>query len=950
MIKIQLRGLNKMIFDRFFKAKHLNSDPEIRQQAINNLSLDKASDKQALHELAFNDSSADVSLAALEKLNSFPLWLKASETAEIARVRKLSNEKILQEVSKPNSSLLSQKEFDAFVTESTNAFLLEQILFNNQRLQSNDALALAVLLKLNKTSINRRFFKDHADQAQQLVIVSRTDDSAELGKLIKVCSNDLVLAALEDKAAHLKALAALPIKIKQDATLVISKLLALKDGNDYEQIYENKKLLCQKFEEYKVDFRLLDEDTSLLLAEKYLRVNESVDKRLLVLKEDWLSANELKQTTNALAEIDDRFKEVKQQIDAILASIDDPSLLAQAKLLGNALADIRLDLEDSEKRPQTVAHVRSIKALAASLNTYEGFLQQLPAAREKHSQAQTLLVQLQGLDEGLTTEALSTALKELQSQWKSLQVNSLLPLPADLVAVWRGSEKKHKSKISLVQEGLKQQEKKVLSKLKTVQRMVDQGSFKPALAIFKSVQKMYAELPEKGKNGLSKLYTELDEKATELKELQAFIVGPRKPALLEQVVILISETAVKDIPERAQKIKSLRSEWNELGKLGTSDDDALNKQFDDLLEKAFQPCREHYAEQDKIRAGNAEVAQSLVDEMKLLSSHENIASLGRALSAVNKKWRAVGNLEQGERRKLHKGYQKALKPIQLSLDTFYADNLSQKQALLKKAEQLDAIEDLQSASESAKQYQQQWKSIGYSGKLSDEELWLAFRKANDLVFSKINKKRGAEASELAEVKAQFKKLSEQIKEQLSQVSEMKELAELDENIEALAEVFNNIPNRQEKFEQQQLEAIRVQRKAKHSEFEKLKTLVQWQNLFDTLAKWQQAEMPEGIDEVANKYKQLIQLANNSRSDSSSDSSDASQRKALTIKAEILKELPSNKSDESERKKLQLELMAARLEGSDLPTISDILVDWISCGPLAKTDQALLKRLKKTVLI
>jgi hypothetical protein len=56
-----------MIFDRFFKAKYLNSDPQVRLAAIATLSVDKPADKQVLHELAFNDSQASVSLAALDK-------------------------------------------------------------------------------------------------------------------------------------------------------------------------------------------------------------------------------------------------------------------------------------------------------------------------------------------------------------------------------------------------------------------------------------------------------------------------------------------------------------------------------------------------------------------------------------------------------------------------------------------------------------------------------------------------------------------------------------------------------------------------------------------------------------------------------------------------------------------------------------------------------------------
>ncbi|MFT7415758.1 MAG: exonuclease SbcC [Glaciecola sp.] len=931
-----------MIFDRFFKAKHLNSDPEVRLAAIANFSLDKSADKQALHELAFNDSHANVSLAALDKLNSFPLWLKASETAENTRVKKQAYERVLAEVNNPNSTMLSKSDFNSFVVESKNIILLEQMLFSNQGLQNNDVLALAVLLKINKQNTNRLYFKDHANLAQQLVIVTRTDDINELSKMIKFANDDVVKNAIDVKIESLRVLAALPIKLKQEATLVISKLLALKDNGDYEQIYENKEQLCQEFEQYKAQFQVLDEETALLLAEKYLRVNESVEKRLAILKEDWQSTNELKLTTNALSEIDERFKEVKQQIDVILGSIDDPSLLAQSKLLSNALTDISIDIDDATKRPQTVAHKRTIKSLSLSIDTYQGFLKQLPSARETHDVAKALVAQLQAVSDELTDDELAVVLKQLKNEWKHLLAKVTLPLPESTTAAWDEIEKKYRDKISAVQEELKQQEKKTLGKLKTVQRMIDQGSFNAALATFKYAQKMYENLPGQSHKGLSKLYTELNEKTIQLQELQAFIAETRKPALLEEVNALASQKNVESIPDRVNSVKMFRSQWNELGKLGTDEDDALNKRFDEAIEKAFLPCREYYSEQDKIRAENAQFAKTIIDELSALSAHENETTLGRSLSAINKKWRALGNLEQVDRRKLQKGFQSALKPIQLRLDGFYSENLQRKKMLLIKAQQLDVLDDVSSAAEMAKQFQQQWKEIGFSGKQNDDELWLAFRKANDAVFVKVNEKRNTDASELTRVKAEFHELAGTLNEQLSAAREMKDLSDFIANIDVLSQKLSDIPSRQAKTEQQKLDVILQQHQTKQVELEEQKNAAQWQSLFDALAAWTDDNLPQNVDELPNKYKQIMQSSAGKKCDG--------KRKELTIQSEIIAGLPSNKSDDVERKQLQLQLMAARLQGSDVPTKNELLSEWISCGPLQKTDQALLKRLKKVMLV
>ena len=75
-----------MIFKRLFSPSHSSNKPEVRKSAIEKLSADKPQDKSILHELAFNDSDPQVTLAALNKLNSFALWQKAAQSAHHEQV------------------------------------------------------------------------------------------------------------------------------------------------------------------------------------------------------------------------------------------------------------------------------------------------------------------------------------------------------------------------------------------------------------------------------------------------------------------------------------------------------------------------------------------------------------------------------------------------------------------------------------------------------------------------------------------------------------------------------------------------------------------------------------------------------------------------------------------------------------------------------------------------
>ncbi len=930
-----------MIFERLFKAKHLHSDPNIRIQAIENLSIDKASDKQALHELAFNDSDSRVSLAALDKLNSFPLWLKASETAENPRIKKRAYDKVLAEVNNPDSSMITAGEFEAFVAESTNTNLLEELLSSNRRLQENDALALACLLKIGKVNTTRLYFREHANQAQQLVIVNRTDDINELAKLLKFSQFDPVVNAAENRIQDLREKEAKPIKLKQDATLVISKMLALKDQSDYEYIYEHRQDLSAQFDVLKKSFSILDEESALILAEKYLRVNESLEKRLAALKGEWQSANELKQTTNALAEIENRFKQVKQQIDAILASIDDPSLLAQSKLLSNALEDIASDVEDARNRPQTLAHKRHIKLLLQNIEQYRAFLIALPEAKENKLKAMALLSELEALSGELSTEELSDGVNALKKQWKALLDDVGLPLPESVLSAWKSAEKKHRAALNSAFEEIKQQEKKTVGKLLTVQRMIRQGSFKPAISTFRHAKAQFEALPEKAQRAQQKLFDELLEKVTELQELQAFIAAPRKPALLEEANKLANDKTIEDLTERAKQVKVLRSDWNGLGKLGTDEDDELNKRFDEALEQAFAPCREHYAEQEKLRAHNAQVAQQLIEELHALREQDNVASLGRALSAVNKKWREVGVLEHEHRKQLQKDYYAAQKPIQVKLDQYYAENAEQKQQLVARAERLSESEDLSQAVEQAKQYQQQWKGLGFAGKNNDDKLWKAFRAANDKVFAKLSEKRDEQAGEISALQKQIVDILQPLNDAIDSALDSASLSDIAEEAKTAKQFISQLPTKLAKTEEQKVDRFLEKVSDKAHQLDKQRSKAQWDSLFVCLASWQSLEnedldLPDTYEQLPNRFQSLFKQNRQAELD----------RKSITIQAEILHDLPSNKADEKQRKELQLQMMASKLEGNEPHTLENLLADWVSHGPLKKEDQALLKRLKK----
>ena len=111
-----------MIFSRLFAPSHTSQNPEKRREAIKNLSPEKPTDKTLLHELAFNDENADVSLDALNKLGSFVLWQKMSQIAKHERVQRTANKVVLACLMGEGEITISRAEKAAFLKDLRKVF------------------------------------------------------------------------------------------------------------------------------------------------------------------------------------------------------------------------------------------------------------------------------------------------------------------------------------------------------------------------------------------------------------------------------------------------------------------------------------------------------------------------------------------------------------------------------------------------------------------------------------------------------------------------------------------------------------------------------------------------------------------------------------------------------------------------------------------------------------
>ena len=197
-------------------------------QAIESLSPDKAQEKTILHELAFNDEDANVSLAALEKLNSFVLWLKMSQIAKQSRVKKAAEKKVNAALLGEGDVTLSRQEMFSFLTETANADLVVQLvpkmLKKEPTLLQDDALANALIEKVAKPSFTQFVFLEGASPQLQTQLVNAHSDVSDLQKLAKKVSDDALVTQINARIDAIKEAAKRPVELKKQLTLGLSKL------------------------------------------------------------------------------------------------------------------------------------------------------------------------------------------------------------------------------------------------------------------------------------------------------------------------------------------------------------------------------------------------------------------------------------------------------------------------------------------------------------------------------------------------------------------------------------------------------------------------------------------------------------------------------------------------------------------------------------------------------
>lgn len=195
-------------------------------------------------------------------------------------------------------------------------------------------------------------------------------------------------------------------------------------------------------------------------------------------------------------------------------------------------------------------------------------------------------------------------------------------------------------------------------------------------------------------------------------------------------------------------------------------------EFNSLLSEYKKKREAHYAKIEKVLNENLEKRLVVIEELKTLIDEAEVSTMYKKFKEIQDKWKSIGGVPKSVYNDTWKTYQHHVERfydlLHLSNDfreIDFKNNLEEKLLIIKKAEALIAVNDINVASKELQKLHKVWKEIGPIARELREEVWQQFSD----VTKKIHEKRN---DHFKEVHSKFDKM---IHEKLLVVDEINAL-------------------------------------------------------------------------------------------------------------------------------------------------------------------------------
>ena len=406
-------------------------------------------------------------------------------------------------------------------------------------------------------------------------------------------------------------------------------------------------------------------------------------------------------------------------------------------------------------------------------------------------------------------------------------------------------------------------------------------------------------------------------------DMSSFATNPKREELIKEITKIV-ENSLESPKKQAHLIHEIQTKWQLLDLSSRPASKEQWNKFNELTNKAWEPCSEYFDELKQIKINNAiqriEIINSINKYVQDNSSNwPNPKYLIQFLRQSFDDWQKFAPVLDKDLNKLRNAYFEAKKPINDAIKKQEQIVIKAKESLIEKVNAI-SDEDNDICIKKFNDLKNEWKNTGSAGRKADNKLWDKFNKSADRFF---NAKK------------------EVIDDELSKANEL--LSQLDSgeiSINDITKSLNDLKNISKTKEYNSIQK-QIINKRKEQEIEKKKnTINAYSNLLDAFIK-NELDKNEAPSSIKNKLN-----------DKALNKSNNEALLYACVKLEALAGIDSLKKDAQLRQSIQMEMLTNKFNkvADRLNSVDDLLVHFINniSSKPTTAEKTLWKRISKTI--
>src|SRR5688572_1626912 len=233
-------------------------------------------------------------------------------------------------------------------------------------------------------------------------------------------------------------------------------------------------------------------------------------------------------------------------------------------------------------------------------------------------------------------------------------------------------------------------------------------------------------------------------------EIKAAISRNRDKNLSTKIAMITEAEGLQesiDWKETGERLKELRANWIKTGPVDKALNEEIEERFRTAVEHFFTRKKDFFEDKHAMINRTLDKYKALIDQAENLKNSEDFEGTTKLLKDLQNQWKEVGgNLPRKTTNELWTKFRAAnnhfferlskriTETKTESKDKFMEANLARKKELVKEAEALINLQNMQDATSKAKELQATWKKVGPAKGAESDYAWERFMIACDKVF------------------------------------------------------------------------------------------------------------------------------------------------------------------------------------------------------------------------